>query len=337
MRRYSELDALRFIFAIIVVIGHAAGWKNTIPGGYFSVDFFFVLSGFVLAQALTVSERSFKEFAIDRLARLVPLHWLTLLVFVCVLFYAGWQSWFTAWEFLVNALLLQSLTERATTYNWPSWSISVELIVNLVLFYSVASRGRNLIAGIAIIISGLLMLIPSIAPDHWQYLARGVYGLMLGYCSFEAHVRAPEIPQTARTIFLFATGAVVFAIVFHTSTTVSKMAIAPLAAALIFLLASGESFISTIFRPLGYLGLISYSIYLVHAPLIILARSKGYLGLDAQDNFSGEWWQVAVLLVIVVAVSVPLYEFIEKPARKLVTKPINQRRNRIWAGDFISQ
>jgi peptidoglycan/LPS O-acetylase OafA/YrhL len=74
-RHYLTLDALRGVAALAVMIYHQE--HTTVIGhGYLAVDFFFILSGFVIAKAYErklLSDMSFRRFALIRIARLYPL------------------------------------------------------------------------------------------------------------------------------------------------------------------------------------------------------------------------------------------------------------------------
>src|SRR5260221_9245150 len=82
--RFVQLDALRFFFAVIVVLVHTIGFRLTLIHGGYAVDFFFILSGFVLSHALICRPVSAAAFAWARLARLYPLHLVTLLWLLCL-------------------------------------------------------------------------------------------------------------------------------------------------------------------------------------------------------------------------------------------------------------
>src|SRR5437868_13768953 len=83
-QRFIQLDALRFFFAVIVVLVHTVGFNLPFILGGYAVDFFFILSGFVLSHALICRPVSAAEFAWARLARLYPLHLATLLWVLCL-------------------------------------------------------------------------------------------------------------------------------------------------------------------------------------------------------------------------------------------------------------
>ena len=78
-RRYETLDALRGLAALAVVVFHLGQVRlapDLVPHGYLAVDFFFVLSGFVVAHAYEEALRgslSFRSFALRRAIRLYPL------------------------------------------------------------------------------------------------------------------------------------------------------------------------------------------------------------------------------------------------------------------------
>lgn len=79
-RKYTNLDALRGVAAICVVIYHCSdflGPSTVLPSAYLAVDFFFVLSGFVVAYAYDARLRDglgLWRFAGIRLLRLYPLY-----------------------------------------------------------------------------------------------------------------------------------------------------------------------------------------------------------------------------------------------------------------------
>lgn len=71
----KEIDGLRAIAVLLVVIGHF--FPRTLPKGFLGVDVFFVISGFVISQLLTKLDKSnpfefFLEFYAKRLRRLLP-------------------------------------------------------------------------------------------------------------------------------------------------------------------------------------------------------------------------------------------------------------------------
>ena len=90
--RIPELDSLRGFAAIGVVLWHYSSHFNARPldalfrpfydAGFYLVDFFFVLSGFVLTRAYLNEDRQYRctRNILDRVARLYPLHILTLVV-----------------------------------------------------------------------------------------------------------------------------------------------------------------------------------------------------------------------------------------------------------------
>ena len=148
MIRFKALDSWRGICACLVVLFHFQVNSRvfTLPlvrNSYLFVDFFFVLSGFVItwtyARNLT-SWLSIRDFLVLRLGRLYPLHLFVLLCLVALellhlLFghadptvYRAFSSEEHSVQAIVtNLLLIQSLdTHRDLTWNEPSWSISTE-------------------------------------------------------------------------------------------------------------------------------------------------------------------------------------------------------------------
>ncbi|MDZ4834475.1 MAG: acyltransferase [Candidatus Melainabacteria bacterium] len=143
--RLGALTALRFIAAIIVVLGHVR--HDFLPLHDFpenlvftqAVTFFFVLSGFILTYVypeLPNSEKT-KAFLTKRIARLWPLHVSTfflekILVAPALVTVGGSTSKFVV--ALANLLMLHAWVPFAQfffSYNAPSWSISAEFFFYL--------------------------------------------------------------------------------------------------------------------------------------------------------------------------------------------------------------
>jgi peptidoglycan/LPS O-acetylase OafA/YrhL len=147
MREIRALTALRGLAAMAVVLQHfsataqshaAVTIPSLVPHGYMAVDLFFVLSGFIMAYTYADDfaargVRAFPAFLLKRVARIVPLN--TVAVLLVVL--AGGvtaqvfgrniihDSDSIVYDTLCNLLMLQGLG-IGTNLNGPSWSISTE-------------------------------------------------------------------------------------------------------------------------------------------------------------------------------------------------------------------
>ena len=102
----DSLTSLRFIFAIMVFGAHCYvidSFFSThfFKEGFVGVSFFFVLSGFIIAynyqKRLSENKITKRTFWVARIARIYPLHWLTLLIAVVLGNYvtaSGATDWF---------------------------------------------------------------------------------------------------------------------------------------------------------------------------------------------------------------------------------------------------
>lgn len=137
MRRVSELDALRGIAAILVVLYHYTHRFNAkfemgadVPYflyfGKYGVNLFFIISGFVIFLTLEKSKNNY-DFIVSRFARLFPTYWvcilLTLLT-VSVYSLPGWEL--KLGEVLVNFSMLQWFL-KIKAVDGVYWTLAVEL------------------------------------------------------------------------------------------------------------------------------------------------------------------------------------------------------------------
>ena len=177
-KHFEILDGLRGIAALAVVIFHFMEMaitdysKNFIAHGFLAVDFFFCLSGFVIAYAYDdrVAKMGNKEFFISRLIRLHPL-----VVFGAVLGllsflfdpFGGHPEVFSAGKiiliFLASILLIPYpvIAERSFNlfgFNAPAWSLFWEYVANILYAFVLHKLSRKALL-VLTILSGVALCI----------------------------------------------------------------------------------------------------------------------------------------------------------------------------------
>ena len=140
MKRFTVLDSFRGIAALMVAIYHlhVVGFITDmalVKNSYLFVEFFFVLSGFVICYSYEKKIKKasdLKLFMKKRLARLWPLHIFMTFLFIPfavanIFFNVDLGDRFSLSSFISNLFLVQALNvNNGVTWNIPAWSISVE-------------------------------------------------------------------------------------------------------------------------------------------------------------------------------------------------------------------
>ena len=179
--RYEILDGLRGVASVIVVIFHifesysAGPAYQFINHGYLAVDFFFVLSGFVIGYAY--DDRWGKmgtwSFFKRRLVRLHPMVVFGTVVGICF-YYLGQCGLFPlignipAWKvilaFVMGCLMIPCGPRmdirgwgEFNSFNGPNWSLTWEYLGNI-LYAFIFRRLPNIILGILVAAAGFLTL-----------------------------------------------------------------------------------------------------------------------------------------------------------------------------------
>lgn len=327
-KHFGALEGVRGIAALVIMLFHTT---YRFPG-YLAVEFFMMLSGFVMAHAYleAPARLSSGAFLWQRLARLYPLHLFALLAYVaCYAFRHQALPEFrdgTTFTFVQHLLLLHNVGLNPTqlTWNFPAWTVSVELMVNLVA-YCLLPRGlRSLWLALAVILLYTLILNSSqhLGVHHqvyWNWLnagfCRGLAGFLLGWLVFRTWRRVQDVPGSSTGFSvaeLLALGSLVLLLVRGPMDTTLDFAALPLMAGILLLLGMERGALSRILRtaPLQYLGRISFGIYLLHIPvqevLHRLELSVPYLGLPM---FMLLYWSVTIACAALVHAGV------ETPAR----------------------
>ena len=297
-QRFDVLDSWRGIAALIVAFGHLKtnGLLSTLPISSTSfrfVDFFFVLSGFVISfssgDRLILGISEVKRFLIRRIVRLWPLHIFVLglfLVHQIVLLAANlleivqepiaFSEEFSPLYLLQNLLLVQAWeTTPFPTWNKPAWSISTEMFAyGLFAFISVILRRFAKIAVLVVACVGLVAA--TITPDimtatFTMAIARCCTGFACGVVVFHLFrtFQSVSLPYTT-AIECVATLAILACVMFLPPA--AGVLILPVCCVAVFIFALEQGGISSLLKRqvFAFLGTRSYSIYMIH-PFVLLS------------------------------------------------------------------
>jgi peptidoglycan/LPS O-acetylase OafA/YrhL len=138
-RRIDEVDALRGLAAVAVMLFHYTGQgqglhdKNLlvhVPWGNYGVQLFFVISGYVILMTVR-KVKSATEFAVLRFARLYPAFWVACgLTYLSVQLFGG-GSRLHGWEVAANLLMMQ--VRHMQLIEGVYWTLHQEMYFYLVM------------------------------------------------------------------------------------------------------------------------------------------------------------------------------------------------------------
>jgi peptidoglycan/LPS O-acetylase OafA/YrhL len=376
--RFAVLDSLRGVCALAVVLFHVevigqiyAGHLhdvNLVRHAFFFVDFFFVLSGFVVAHGYFLKIGSTKDiasFMIRRFGRIYPLHILVLAAFIVLELIKAYlvghgaradhppfEENYSIESIFTNILLIQALDiHDRGTWNSPSWSISVEFYTYVIFSVFAYCFGRTkpvlpiTVAAILATVSAITVYSLSkyyIDTIYDYAIFRCIYGFFGGVVAFFLFKRF--LVNRAGGFWLNTALEMTISIVAVFSIEDIGVQPGSILVPVIFiglvLVFSGEQgLLSRIFmtRPFKIVGAMSYTIYITHAFIIILAArclktlsGMNLIGISSvqtvdyhndkvlllflrTDIYSDAF--VAFVVLSVLIVSAVLHRYFEEPSR----------------------
>jgi len=355
--------------AALAVAFYHVPWVNptyylgVVRNSYLMVDFFFVLSGFVICHGYRESLRSGQDlcrYAWLRFGRLYPLHLAVLLVWLSldVVVFAkqvvtgdvGAVPAFSSvhyHELWTSLLLIQGLgTNSDLVYNYPSWSISTEFYTCLLFGVVVLLlRHRRPLWQVAAVISILSLVTYLLSGEqsfrhafHFAFF-RCVLGFFFGVVTYQAYLSLkPTFDRIGGgspfnwAVSLTLGGTIAFLGV--KTIGPSDFAITPLVGLVVLLVAGAQGGVAVrvlAWKPFAWLGRVSYSIYMVHAFVLVVANEvlRRLLKILPQMDLGRELGAGQLhpraalgtaLLVVTIGVvclaSHVTYTFVEDPFRK---------------------
>jgi peptidoglycan/LPS O-acetylase OafA/YrhL len=342
-----SLTGVRGVAAVIIVVYHFGKFRLdpaspvtvwSVPHGYLPVDLFFMLSGFVIGYVYadafsSAAPGNYKTFLIKRIARLYPAY------IVIAAFYAlkialgltGEETFarFTWLDAIGNLVMLVGWGLNIYPLIGVAWASSAELgsyftapvLMKYTLRQGVASWtacvALSLLAIYLISISGqgVSGSLDVVSRDSLLPLLRAIAGFTLGLATFRYAAYLDRLSAIAQDVLVVVIPALMVAVAV---LTVDDLPIYLLFAPFIAILSRDGRVARLLFgnRLAYHLGLISYSIYLIHPLFITFAeRSSRHFGstltayaLCVLTSFAAIW-----------LLSYLSYRFVELPGRQFVT------------------
>lgn len=345
----AELQSVRGLAALVVLLHHCLFYfamperfhaaAETLLNAHAAVVAFFVLSGYVLTASIARTELSpvvSTRFILRRFFRIYPAVWIACLISLALLAVIdhdvavpGRSEWAAKYFLAADGGAKSALLSFAAYGIYlvpPIWSITVELVGSvLVLGLAIATRGRPAPLGAAILVLAVLSLV---LPQYGRAAVAASYMVHFAIGAAIPHLVEPVRTRLGLTGARFAALASLvvmsaFRLVGGWDFTTAYHAPLPglvegLAAALLITLvvARREAFGWLSRRPFVALGDISYSLYLLHFPVMAAVATIGAATLGLSIFLS---WPLSALslMAATLAISIPIsaltYRWVELP------------------------
>ncbi len=326
-----EIDGLRAIAVIPVILFHMG--LSWIPGGFIGVDVFFVISGFlitsIIRKELEEGTFSFRDFWARRVQRILPA---MIFVTACTLAVTYFFV-FPPEQQTIGKQGLAALFSVANIYFWRStgdywgptaeespflhtWSLSVEeqfyVFFPFAMWLILRFRSRSLQGGIATAAVGSLALYLWGSQAHptatFYLLPTRVWELGAGCLLAVSPGNPPSRNSSFGALAMAGLGMAVLSYLF-----LDRLSEGPGLAVIgtTLIIAFGQTGLCNMLlsqRSMVHIGKISYSLYLWHWPILVLAKPIGIDWPGVTDTF--------VLLVATYGLALGTYHLVEKPTRR---------------------
>jgi peptidoglycan/LPS O-acetylase OafA/YrhL len=337
--RLTELDGLRGVMAIFVVFYHLDD-TNFISlindsflvrnSGYF-VDFFFVMSGFVICLNYETKVLSVKHFMIKRLKRLYPMLFFSTTLYLLFkiivwLFTSDIVSTSKPFiqSYLNTVLLLNStslLSEKIAEHgmNFPTWSISGEMFSYLIFaLITKYFRGitQPIIVLFSLLASSIILFKMNAYLDPNISFIRAWICFSSGYFVFKIN-RKSNIKTSSLVAIVMILG--LFFLLDHTESPMLELLLVPtIFSAALFFIINDKGRLPKILKNkvFSFLGSISYSLYVNHALFLAVIPYVFFNVTNLQRNLTTLFLCGITIVITSIAWSVLTRKYVENILKK---------------------
>lgn len=351
LERNRSVDGLRGILAVIIALFHFGQvyevW-NVFHHGWFAVEVFFLISGFLLADKLESGEEgiSLSKTVYRRLCHLYPAYFVSIIA-VVMFFSAMWFNWDPfAWMRSDNGYTAPLVTELLCAQvtgvsgfryiNYPLWYVSALLLSTIIItsIWQVFPRkvSKASLAVSAFVIYGVLFIYdPGMSTAGYitgtrlpSPLLRGIAGMGLGCCLYWAYQRFYERAKQISWLNIVSVGTCVVMlclIIFSGSNRVDFLVLilASIVILTMFWLGEKGKFPILNSRPVQYLGRVSYTFY------VMQAFSQNFVSNCIAPHISNHLLLNVIYITLNLLLSAALYPVLERylPG-KLMKAPVKK-------------
>ena len=336
-----EIDGLRAIAVLSVIIYHVEIFfkdYKILPGGYIGVDIFFVISGYLITSLILGEIKQKHSFSIlnfyeRRARRILPA--LFFIIAISIIFawiYLTPSSFFQFSESMISSVFFFSnyfFYFEGLIYNTEegflkpllhTWSLSVEeqfyiFFPILLIFVNKYLRKNFLIFFVILFFISFIVSVYTTANNSslsfFSSLSRG-WELLAGSLLAHHKVNNKKIDNNNNLFSLLGLILIFFSLFYFNNNTLhpSFATLLPISGVvLIIFFSEPNNIVNKILSNIIFvkIGLISYSLYLWHFPILAFARNRGKY-LSDFDKIE--------LLSLTIVLSIFSYFLIEKPFRK---------------------
>jgi len=358
-KHFLILDALRGVAALVVVLFHVLEvysggdhLKQLINHGYLAVDFFFMLSGYVMAHAYDDrwSSMTIKDFFKRRLIRLHPMIIMGMTI-GAICFYFGASAVFpliaktSIWQMLLVLLIGYTLIPLPTSMdirgwsemhplNGPAWSLFFEYIANLLHALILRRLSKTVLSILVIIAAAALVQYAVTSPGGdiiggWsvepEQLRIGFTRLLFPYMAGMLLRRMVKVAGKKNTFLLC--GMLLVAVLsfprvggathLWANGLYDSLCVILVFPVIIYAGAIGEVTNATAEKICTFLGDISYPVYIIHYPFVYMMYA--WVTENKVPFATGVLTGIG-MLVAVTALAYALLKWYDEPLRKWLAK-----------------
>lgn len=292
-QRFVALDSLRGIAALFIVFYHmgpfglVAGW-TPFRSGWMLVDFFFVLSGFVIAMSYGARlARGYPRgnFLLIRLGRVLPLHLAVVAGFTLLelaVFRPVFGEHHGLWEWVRGAFLLDAFATGAGNFYAPvSWAVGVEMVLYALAALLFGRGGLGTVVAILLAAAGAWGMATHVKVIGFGFLLqRGLFDFAFGVLAWRLHQRLSGIDAGAALLTLAeiaSIGLLLWLLWIPGKDGSWVLLAAPLFAAMVLVFARDRGLVARALhaKPFLWLGQLSFALFMVHLFWVILPSRFG--------------------------------------------------------------